>query len=65
VAERRGWQFSEEAEASWREYLAHFVEHVYPMFAQHGFSRDTALMAWEITKMANAFAESERDDWQE
>ena len=46
--------FSEEVEVSWRTYLRHFFTHVYPMFEEHGISRDAALSAWFTNRLRNA-----------
>lgn len=45
--------FTEECEQAWRTYLAHFEEHVWPMFAEMGFSRDTALTTWFVNRLRN------------
>lgn len=46
--------FDEKTERSWRVYLRHFKEEVYPVFQEHGFTLGEALMNWEINRMKNA-----------
>lgn len=38
----------------WPSFLAGFNKHVYPIFAEHGFSRDTALQVWFLNWSKNA-----------
>ena len=51
--------FDEKCEQSWRAYLAHFMEHVYPMFEEFGFSRDAALTTWFVNRLRNALPDDD------
>lgn len=62
--------FNEECEQAWRGYLNHFYTYIYPMFAEHGISKDTALSCWFINRLRNAIPDDnisngpEKEDWQ-
>lgn len=59
--------FTEECEQAWRAYLAHFWEHVYPMFEERGFSRDAALVTWFVNRLRNALPDDDagNEPWKE
>lgn len=37
----------------WRDFLTDFEEKVLPVFASHGYLRDTALLAWQLNLVKN------------
>jgi hypothetical protein len=41
----------ERTEEVWITYLNRFEEHIYPIFAQKGFTRDTALIVWQLAQI--------------
>lgn len=51
--------FDEACETAWVTYLAHFDEHVWPLFRERGFSRDTALTTWFINRLRNAIPDDD------
>lgn len=58
--------FSEDCEQQWRAYLAHFHEHVWPMFREFGYSADTALTTWFVNRLRNAMPDDDagNEPWQ-
>lgn len=38
----------EDSEIFTMEYLSEFMEKIWPMYEHHGFTRDTALIAWSM-----------------
>lgn len=45
--------FDEATERSWRLYTAAFIEEVYPMFKEHGFTLAEASIIWELNRLKN------------
>lgn len=37
---------SEECEIDWREYLTEWLDKIYPIFKEKGFTQDAALQVW-------------------
>ena len=51
--EEDGLTFPEDAERSWRAYLADFKSEVWPVFEAQGFSMDAAIVCWMLNRVNN------------
>ena len=51
----------EEVEVIWREFLTYFNDEIYPMFAEHGFSKNAALLTWMLGRTQDAIGELNAD----
>jgi hypothetical protein len=55
--------FTEAIERSWRLYIRHFRDEVYPMFGEQRISLGDALIIWELNRMKNAITSlADRDN---
>lgn len=61
-----------EVARSWREYLADFETHIYPIMQEHGFTRASAFQVWMLNRIANAvetiadhYDDSEDEEWKD
>lgn len=67
--------FAEATEARHRNFLAEFEEKVWPMYADYGYPKPTAILLWmlhrldcgqdRIIELLEQEARSATDDWQE
>lgn len=52
--ERDHWAtVTAETEVNWREALSDFNERVWPIFREHGYTKDGALQVWMISRIEN------------
>lgn len=51
----------EGTQENWRRYLIEFEEKIVPIMLSHGYSRDTALICWNLNRLYNA-VEGLRED---
>lgn len=65
MPEQDEWEFPEDCERSWRGYLKHFREEIFPMFQENGVSFDTALVVWFTNRLRNAIPDHDasNDPW--
>jgi hypothetical protein len=52
----------DESVPSWDKWLVEFEADVMPMFLKHGYTRDTALLAYQLNAMYNRLPEKDDDD---
>lgn len=44
---------TEEAEISHHQFLAEFDRDVWPIYERHGYTKDAALLAWQLNNIQN------------
>jgi hypothetical protein len=54
-----GLVFPEDSERSWRSYMNDFVDGVYPLFQQHGFTIPEAFTVWQLNRINNNITDLE------